>query len=141
MMNKNDELIKENEELLERFKDLVDLCKEKKITRELAIRFFEYSTENYDPKFSIGDKVKIVKYGHVMKIEQGELHLSQHKEVPPVLLFDPPFTDIKYYDTRPDLVGKHATVINTTYGDQGWSYYLEGVTKTCWYSEDQLELI
>ncbi len=74
------------------------------------------------PKFNVGDKVKIVNYGHVMWYMKGESILKG--------------------DLRKDLLGKEGIVIeinDTQVPYVEYSYSVNGLG--AWFNEDQLELI
>lgn len=65
-------------------------------------------------KFNIGDKVKIVNYGH----------------------------DSSIGDLMPELIGREAIVMDFTENQGDNKYALHGIEeKSAWYYEDQLEMI
>lgn len=72
-----------------------------------------------EPKFEIGDQVRVVNYGHY--------------------IFDIVGESFRKIDINPEVVGKVGVVIDISNDAQ---YALKGIPKKhCWYSEDQLELI
>jgi hypothetical protein len=77
------------------------------------------------PKFKVGDKVKVVKYGHIIhhyKSETGNWAAE---------------------DISPDIVGKEGVVREVSNSQPGWvTYALDGIPeKTAWYNQNQLELV
>lgn len=67
-------------------------------------------------KFNVGDKVRIINYGH-MAVWQG-----------------------KDFDMTPEIIGKEGIICIANGGYQG--YAINGIPeKHAWYNEDQLELI
>lgn len=72
-----------------------------------------------EPKFGIGDKVKIVKYGHAAR-----------------------FSDKSGWDMIPQIVGKEGLVSEVLLSQGEYSYSVKGIPeKHAWYYEDQLEMI
>lgn len=73
------------------------------------------------PKYSIGDRVQITKYGHIIWSQKDGA-----------------------VDMAPELVGQTGIVSNISGpllysdGSNRWSYALEGPNKHAWYQEDQL---
>lgn len=71
-----------------------------------------------EPKFKIGDQVRVVNYGHHIRGIKNGL--------------------IEKIDINPEVVGKVGTVSVVSSGNQ---YAVEGIPgKHAWYNEDQLEL-
>ena len=69
-------------------------------------------------KFGIGDKVKIVNYGHWWITESG------------------------IEDSLPEIVGMEGLVVKAEIQQGKSAYSIHGISrKTAWYSEDQLEMI
>ncbi len=74
-------------------------------------------------KFVIGDKVRIINYGHHIW-ERGEWDGK-----------------IKMIDLSPDLVGKEGIVSKATLTQGIPQYAVDGLRKHAWYNEDQLLMI
>jgi len=94
-------------------------------------------------KFKVGDKVKVVNYGHLIwqnKTNQdAERKFHENNGIPykelKVLSDD---GKTQWLDLNPDLVGKEGIVDKIS--DSG-DYALKGLSKYAWYSEKQLELV
>lgn len=91
-------------------------------------------------KFNIGDKVRIIKYGHLMYINRLDAVFMEVYKDKEDLSKDNSI--IKAVDTNPDLIGREGTIIKIS-GFQGqdnyiYQYSIEGIG--AWYNEDQLEL-
>lgn len=78
--------------------------------------------------FKVGDKVEIVKYGHLI----WESKQSEYPMNFPMIFED---DNVRWLDIRPDLVGK-AGIVNDELDGQ-YSVYDIGA----WFSEEQLKLI
>lgn len=94
------------------------------------------------PLYGIGDKVKIVNYGHLVWItkEAQKMYFEagySKNEIPQNLIFEE--EGMYYYDLSPDLIGKIDIIreITVTQGVPKYSLDKNG----SWYSEKQLELI
>lgn len=96
-----------------------------------------------ETKFKIGDKVKVVNYGHLIwqnKTNQdAERKFHKDNGIPyqelPIVSDD---GKTQYLDLHSDLVGKEGVVADiSSSGD----YALSGLSKYAWYSEIQLELV
>jgi len=87
-------------------------------------------------KFHLGDKVKVIKYGHPYwhhKSNMKTLSFPIIEETENLII----------YDISSDIVGQVGTVrdINSRYDGKN-TYALDGIPdKTAWYYEEQLELI
>lgn len=89
-----------------------------------------------DSKFKVGDKVKIVKYGAIILCASG---IGTYDKFPLIRILD---NDIEARDILPELIGKKAVISEVSlYLGTHCSYALNGVSKTTWYLEEQLELI
>jgi len=74
-----------------------------------------------DSKFNVGDKVRVVGYGHlIFGFENGRKTTT---------------------DICADLVGKEGTVKEVTETQGKIKYALDGLSKTAWYDEKQLEKV
>lgn len=94
-------------------------------------------------KYGIGDKVKVVNYGHLIwqnKTNQdAERKFHEQLGIPykelPVLSDD---GKTQWLDLSPGLVGKEGIIDKIS---ESGDYALSGLSKYAWYSENQLELI
>ena len=86
-----------------------------------------------EPKFNVGDKVRVVKYGHAIWVHKdSNMFLNC-----PVITKNPRMVDI-----IPDVVGKTGVVCQSKITQDIPSYAIDGIIgKTAWYDEEQLELI
>ena len=89
--------------------------------------------EEIKPKFGIGDKVKIVKYGSLI------WRTKESNEITKNIVFED--DTFNYIDMQPDLVGKEAIVTKAEVTQGRAKYSLKGVNKVAWYDEQQLEMI
>ena len=97
-----------------------------------------------EPKFGIGDKVKIVNYGseYWIKRTERELYVKAgfaKNVVPNNLLKE--VDGVFWADMSPELVGQEGLVIKVSVTQGIPKYALEGPNKTAWYHESQLEMI
>ena len=84
-------------------------------------------------KFKVGDKVKVVNYGHLIWMSDEMANLM--REPKPI-----PSKGEYAYDLNPSVVGKGGVVKGVD--SKGYSYALDGIAgKTAWFEEDQLELV
>ena len=84
-------------------------------------------------KFKKGDKVKIVKYGHLIwEHKSSEALISAF----PVVFED---ENLRYLDLEPEIVGKKDIITKIQQVQGKYSYSLRKLGS--WYSEQQLELI
>ena len=102
-------------------------------------------------KFKVGDRVRIVKYGHA--IFQHKFQPDEHSNMVPVEPMDkfPVIEEdekIWWRDMLPELVGKTGTIYNVTTTQDNPDYAIEldkddsvSGNKSAWYHESQLELI
>jgi len=112
-------------------------------------------------RFKVGDKVRVVKYGHPIFYNKNEYHKMQkyfHDEPTLIeLILDVEYKSTPYIKTPPKnlisedeysytvdmspyLVGQVGVVVG--YSDIDGSYSLSGISgKTAWYNEEQLELV
>lgn len=83
-------------------------------------------------KFNIGDRVKIVKYGHLM---------VENKNTDCPLNFPIIYVEGKYAykDTDPLIVGQKGVVVERTKTQEVNQYALHGPNKYAWYDEEQIE--
>jgi hypothetical protein len=82
-------------------------------------------------KFKIGDKCKIVNYGHLIW-QSKKSQEPIDKKFP--IIFE--YESFVYFDIRPDLVGKEVIIIGISSSGNRYSTDLFS-----WASEKQLELI
>ena len=89
-----------------------------------------------EAKFKKGDKVKVIKYGHLIwEHKSSEALVSAF----PTVFEDDTF---RYLDMCPVEVGKTGTVTKISLVQGIYNYTLKGqVNKKAWYDEQQLELI
>jgi len=88
-----------------------------------------------EAKFSPGDKVRIINYGHPIWVSKN----SEFKPGWPIISED---ENIIHYDSLPEIVGKEGVISKTTITQERPYYAIEGISeKHAWYNEDQLELI
>ena len=86
-------------------------------------------------KFEIGDKVKIINYGHLMWCHKDSQLPGNYK-------FLSKHDNVSLYDTAPELIGQIGIVTQCgkTQGEDRYS--LSGIQGKCsWYHNDQLELV
>lgn len=86
-------------------------------------------------KFNLGDRVKVVNYGHKLWYSK-----SNNTEFPswPILKED---DKAIIYDMNPEMIGKEGVVRISSETQGKPEYALEIQGKQAWYNEDQLELI
>jgi hypothetical protein len=85
-------------------------------------------------KFEIGDKVKVVNYGHLMWSNKK----SGMKMKLPIISED---GNIVWHDFLSKIVGKVGVVVEVIETQGIVNYSLNGIPqKTSWYNEEQLEL-
>ena len=85
-------------------------------------------------KFEIGDKVKVVNYGHRMWSYKG----TETKVNWPIISED---ENIIWNDMQSEIVGKYGVVDKVTETQGITKYSLDGIPqKSAWYNEEQLEL-
>ena len=88
------------------------------------------------PIYSIGDKVKIVNYGHPIWVNKKveELKLSF-----PLIRED---ENVRILDMSPDLIGQEGIVSEVSMTQGIPNYAIEGIKgKHAWYQEGQMEMI
>jgi len=89
------------------------------------------------PKFAIGDKVRIVNYGHL--IWQNKNFNNE-----PMMAF-PLYTEDEncwWLDMSPDLVGQIGIIQQATVTQGHSQYAIDGIKgKHAWYDDEQLEMI
>lgn len=86
--------------------------------------------------FNIGDKVRIVNYGHPLWVPQEWIDKGWAKG--PAIGKTDTHTII---DTSPELVGQEGVVCNAHETQGRPTYAMQGPSKHAWYEEDQLELV
>ena len=90
---------------------------------------------NTEAKFSIGDKVKIVNYGHLLWSKKN----NEYQTGMPLFRED---GDVNWHDASSHLIGKVGVISEVTETQGKHQYAIEGVPeKTAWYSNEQLELV
>lgn len=91
-------------------------------------------------KFKIGDKVKIVNYGHLMWVSKSNTERLANITMPKVYEDD----TFEYFDMAPELVGQKRVVRDISLCQGRFDYALcneDGSGYIAWLSEKQLELI
>lgn len=83
-------------------------------------------------KFNIGDKVKIVKYGHIMTGRVDNPHMHRF----PIVDIEGTLMDV---DVEPSLIGQTGVVVERTKTQGVNQYALHGPNKYAWYDEEQIE--
>ena len=92
---------------------------------------------NKKPKFKVGDKVQIVKYGSLYYASTSE-KVCLAQGLPVIFERD----GFKAFDMRPELVGKVGTVDGHIETQGMHKYSVAGIPgKHAWYSEGQLEKV
>lgn len=84
--------------------------------------------------YKVGDKVKIVNYGHAVWEHKsvGESSLPLIKE----------YESVRLVDLQPYLIGQQGVVGQVVIIQERPSYAVEGISgKSAWYYEDQLEAV
>jgi hypothetical protein len=88
-----------------------------------------------ESKFKIGDKVKVVNYGHLMWVNKkigGKFNLPIVKETETYVC----------YDTNKGIVGNSGIVKDVKETQGFFNYSLSGIKgKSAWYTEDQIEIV
>lgn len=85
------------------------------------------------PKYKVGDRVKIIKYGHLFWLNKSVTDISEET---PVFFED---DDFLWFDMSPELVGKIGYVSEVTITQEISQYALDGIkSKSAWYDEGQL---
>jgi hypothetical protein len=87
---------------------------------------------NKRSKFKEGDKVEVVRYGH--------LYWSYEKEPIKHIDYDP-VVKCYLYDMSPELVGQKGVVTEVTKTQGKYQYSLSGLSKSSWYDEKQLKAV
>ncbi len=91
---------------------------------------------NREPIFGIGDKVRIVKYGHPIWESKNT---NEPKLSYPVIAED---ENLRYLDMSPGLVGQEGLVDKVTITQGIPQYAIDGIKdKHAWYNEEQMEMI
>lgn len=89
-----------------------------------------------NPKFAIGDKVRIVEYGHLIWENKN---FDQPKLSFPVYVED---DAMRWLDMSPHLVGQEGIIQKVTITQGQPQYAIDGIPqKHAWYDEQQLEMI
>lgn len=91
--------------------------------------------EKIETPFKKGDKVRVIKYGHLM-------YMSKRFDIPrawPLVFED---SGMRWYDMSPHLVGKEGVVETVQFIQGNYSYSIDGILeKRSWYNHDQLEIV
>lgn len=86
-------------------------------------------------KYKIGDKVRIVNYGHL-------IYESSKNENPLKFKTISDDGNIRIMDMLPEIVGKEGVIVDISETQGEVSYAIDGIVgKHAWYNEDQIELI
>jgi len=92
-----------------------------------------------EPNYKIGDKVRIVNYGHLMWTIQNQPNESSFIETLPVSVI---YGDLVWFDVNHGIVGKEGVVSDVSITQGVPQYSIKGIPeKNSWYSEGQMELI
>ena len=87
------------------------------------------------PLYKSGDKVKIVKYGHLIwqnkKLYSPEISYPIFKENDTIM----------WLDLSPELVGQEGVVDEVVMTQGIPNYSINGLNKHAWYQEPQMELV
>lgn len=99
-------------------------------------------------KFKIGDKVRVINYGHKMWMHKDVINHPQWHKDTPILKEE---ENILWCDVEPSLVGKIGEIrevvqvkrISADGNEESVGQYsINGIPqKVAWYQEDQLELV
>jgi hypothetical protein len=88
---------------------------------------------NNKAKFNVGDKVEVIKYGH--------LYWSREEEQSKPIAIDEK-TGIKIYDMAPELVGQKGIICEVSLTQGKYHYAINGIIdKHAWYDEKQLKKV
>lgn len=91
---------------------------------------------NYDKELKIGDKVKVINYGHLIWYNTENIMWKQMENKPKIYS---QIGNIAYQDINPYIVGKEG-VISEISSHIPRMYSVDGIEeKAAWYNEDQLE--
>lgn len=85
-----------------------------------------------EPKYKIGDNVRVVLYGHII---MSCMPIPNHLDIPPI---------VDYIESLPQIINCTGVVDKVSPANEYVShnsYAVEGIPlKYAWYNEDQLEL-
>ena len=91
-------------------------------------------------KYKIGDKVRVVKYGHLMHMSKREYEVIFPDGFPDNIFMEDQVSVV--VDWRPEVIGKEGVVQIVSDGPNGIQYSLDGIPeKSAWYNHNQLELV
>jgi len=101
-----------------------------------------YPINEPDETMKIGDRVKIVNYGHMIMFSKNKANPyrdSMAKTFP--LIFEDDTSS--YYDIRPELIGKEGIVVNKITDNHSgrYSVHFDDGNRMSWFSERQIEKI
>ena len=85
-----------------------------------------------NPLFKVGEKVRVVNYGHLLFTNEPykfNYKLLEEKG------------SARLYDVSVDLLGKTGDVTEVCESQGKFTYALSGLRKVAWYNEDQLEKV
>ena len=92
-----------------------------------------------EPNYKIGDKVRIVNYGHLFWTIKNQPNESSFIETLPIYKED---DNIDWIDANHGIVGKEGVVSNVSTTQGVPQYSIKGIPeKSSWYNEGQMELI
>ena len=91
----------------------------------------------------IGDRIRIVNYGHIIFFSKEERHREDRERVARVFPLIEEGEDFYYYDMRPELIGEEGEIVNktTSGGSSRYSVQFDSGNRISWFSEKQLEKI
>lgn len=90
-----------------------------------------------EPRYKIGDRVKIIKFGHPFWVTKEELKVFPTSRPP---LYEDETRS--WFDMSPEIVGKKGVVSKVTVTQGVPKYTIEGIKgKHAWYTENQMEKI
>ena len=84
--------------------------------------------------YKVGDKVRVINYGHVVRGSETDVESSF-----PLVGRSGAVTLVDY---RPDLIGQQGVIKEVSMGQGGPCYAIDGISgKSAWYYESQLEAV
>jgi hypothetical protein len=91
----------------------------------------------------IGDKAKIVNYGHLIFLSKQPQHAEQVERFAAAFSIYKEGEDFYYFDLRPELVGEEVKIVNkvTSGNVNKYAVQFNTGTRISWLHDDQLEKI
>jgi len=89
----------------------------------------------------IGDRIKIVNYGHIILFSKQERHREDRERVAKSFPLIKETEDFYYYDMRPELIGTEGKIVNKMHsqGSNRYSVQFDDGNRISWFSDKQVE--